>query len=96
MWLGERITDKGIGNGISLIIMVGILARFPQAVWGELTARSTKGGGGLFVFLVEIVFLLLVIAFTILLVQICKIPVQYAKRVIGRTNNTVVHVNGCL
>ncbi len=84
MWLGERITDKGIGNGISLIIMVGILARFPQAIWGELTARSTQGGGGLFVFLVEIVFLLLVIAFTILLVQgTRKIPVQYAKRVIG-------------
>ncbi|MCX6189571.1 MAG: preprotein translocase subunit SecY [Bacteroidetes bacterium] len=84
MWLGERITDKGIGNGISLIIMVGILARFPQSVWGELNARSTQGGGGLFVFLVEIVFLLLVIAFTILLVQgTRKIPVQYAKRVIG-------------
>ena len=84
MWLGERITDKGIGNGISLIIMVGILARFPQAIWGELSARSTQGGGGLFVFLVEIVFLLLVIAFTILLVQgTRKIPVQYAKRVIG-------------
>ena len=84
MWLGERITDKGIGNGISLIIMVGILARFSQAIWGELTARSTQGGGGLFVFLVEIVFLLLVIAFTILLVQgTRKIPVQYAKRVIG-------------
>ncbi len=84
MWLGERITDKGIGNGISLIIMVGILARFPQSIWGELLARSTQSGGGLFVFLIEIVFLLLVIAFTILLVQgTRKIPVQYAKRVIG-------------
>ena len=84
MWLGERITDKGIGNGISLIIMVGILARFPQAIQGEFIARSTQGGGGLFIFLVEIVFLLLVIAFTILLVQgTRKIPVQYAKRVIG-------------
>ena len=84
MWLGERITDKGIGNGISLIIMVGILARFPQAIYGEFIARSTQGGGGLFVFLIEIVFLLLVIAFTILLVQgTRKIPVQYAKRVIG-------------
>jgi preprotein translocase subunit SecY len=84
MWLGERITDKGIGNGISLIIMIGILARFPQSIFGEFTARSTQGGGGLFVFLLEIVFLLLVIAFTILLVQgTRKIPVQYAKRVIG-------------
>lgn len=84
MWLGERITDRGIGNGISLIIMVGILARFPHSIYGEFVARQTQGGGGLFIFLAEIVFLLLVIAFTILLVQgTRKIPVQYAKRIIG-------------
>jgi preprotein translocase subunit SecY len=84
MWLGERITDRGIGNGISLIIMVGIIARFPDAIKGEFVSRGTMGGGGLFIFLAEVVFLLLVIAFTILLVQgTRKIPVQYAKRIIG-------------
>ena len=85
MWLGERITDKGIGNGISFIILVGIISRFPGAVIKEYASRlSDNGGGGLVMFLVEIVFLLLVIAASILLVQgTRKIPVQYAKRVVG-------------
>ncbi|MEI6901127.1 MAG: preprotein translocase subunit SecY, partial [Bacteroidota bacterium] len=84
MWLGERITDKGIGNGISLIIMIGIIARLPFALFGELVSRWTQKGGGLVAFVVEIAFLVLVILVTILLVQgTRKIPVQYAKRIVG-------------
>ena len=84
MWLGERITDKGIGNGISFIILIGIIARFPQAVIEEFASRLTDAGGGLVMFIAEIVFLLLVIAASILLVQgTRKITVQYAKRVVG-------------
>ena len=84
MWLGERITDKGIGNGISFIILVGIISRFPGAVIKEFASRLTDAGGGLIMFLLEIVFLLLVIAASIMLVQgTRKIPVQYAKRVVG-------------
>ncbi|MBO7226775.1 MAG: preprotein translocase subunit SecY [Bacteroidales bacterium] len=83
MWLGERITDKGIGNGISLLIMVGIIARLPFALVGEFGSRMEEGGG-LIMFLVEIVIWLVVILLCILLVQgTRKIPVQYAKRVIG-------------
>ena len=84
MWLGERITDKGIGNGISLIIMIGIIARLPFALFAEVASRFTEGVGGPIFFLLEIVFLVLVIIMTILLVQgTRKIPVQYAKRVVG-------------
>ena len=84
MWLGERITDKGIGNGISFIILVGIISRFPGAVIKEFASRVTDAGGGLVMFLLEIIFLLLVIAASIMLVQgTRKIPVQYAKRVVG-------------
>ncbi len=84
MWLGERITDKGIGNGISLIIMIGIIARLPFAFFAEFSSRLEQQGGGLVAFLVEIVFLLLVIMATILLVQgTRRIPVQYAKRIVG-------------
>lgn len=84
MWLGERITDKGIGNGISLIIMIGIIARLPFALFGELVSRLEQKGGGLVFFLVEIVILVIVILLTILLVQgTRKVPVQYAKRIVG-------------
>ncbi len=84
MWLGERITDKGIGNGISLIIMVGIIARLPQSLFQELAMRLEGQGGGLVAFLVEIVIWLVVIGVSILLVQgTRKIPVQYAKRIVG-------------
>ena len=84
MWLGERITDKGIGNGISLIIMIGIIARLPFALFAEVASRFTQGHGGPIFFLIEIVVLVLVIIMTILLVQgTRKIPVQYAKRVVG-------------
>ena len=84
MWLGERITDKGIGNGISLIIMIGIIARLPFAAIAEFGSRIEQQGGGLVVFLVEIVFLVFVFMGTILLVQgTRRIPVQYAKRIVG-------------
>jgi preprotein translocase subunit SecY len=83
LWLGERITDKGIGNGVSLIIMLGIIARLPQAFGQELVARlNNLNGGGLIMFALELVILMLVICAAILLVQgTRKVPVQYAKRV---------------
>jgi len=82
LWLGERITDKGIGNGISLIIMIGIIARLPMAVVQEFGSRVN--GGGLVVFLVEFVILFIVFMASIALVQgTRKIPVQYAKRIVG-------------
>lgn len=84
MWLGEKITDKGIGNGISLIIMIGIIARLPFALFGEFVSKLENSGGGLVYFLLELVILILVILFTIALVQgTRKIPVQYAKRIVG-------------
>lgn len=84
MWLGERITDKGLGNGISLIIMIGIIARLPFALFAEVASRFSQGHGGPIFFLIEIVVLVLVIIMTIMLVQgTRKIPVQYAKRVVG-------------
>jgi preprotein translocase subunit SecY len=84
MWLGERITDRGIGNGISLIIMIGIIARLPGAIVAEFGARLEQQGGGLVAFLVEIVIMFVVFMFTILLVQgTRRIPVQYAKRIVG-------------
>ena len=85
LWLGERITDKGIGNGVSMIIMIGIIARFPQAIWQEIGSKwSSPGQGGLVVFLIEIVVWLAIIAAAILLVQgVRRVPVQYAKRVVG-------------
>jgi len=83
MWLGEKITDKGIGNGISLIIMVGIIAQLPGAFITEFQSR-TAGAGGLVTFVVEIVALIGVVMFTILIVQgTRKIAVQYAKRIVG-------------
>jgi len=84
MWMGEKITDKGIGNGISMLIMVGIIARLPFALFGEFISRMEEQGGGLVIFLVELVVLVLVILVCILLVQgTRKIPVQYAKRIVG-------------
>jgi len=84
MWLGERITDRGIGNGISLIIMVGIIAGLPSAIVAEFGSRLEQSGGGLVMFLVELVILLFVVILTLLLVQgVRRIPVQQAKRVQG-------------
>ena len=84
MWLGERITDRGLGNGISLIIMVGIIARLPYALVAEIGTRLSQTTGGLLMLIVEIVILFFVFVATIALVQgTRKIPVQYAKRIIG-------------
>ncbi len=84
MWLGERITDRGVGNGISLIIMIGIIARLPQALYLELMEKFTKTTGGILMFIVELIVLFFVFVATIALVQaVRKVPVQYAKRVVG-------------
>ena len=87
MWLGERITDRGIGNGISFIILVGIIARLPQALYYEFVSRlpgSTGSEGGLVMFIVELVLLFAVAVGAVLLVQgTRKVPVQYAKRIVG-------------
>ena len=84
LWLGEKITDKGIGNGVSIIIMIGIIARLPFAFFAELTSRVSQQGGGLVAFLIEIILLFFVFCGTILLVQgTRKVPVQYAKRIVG-------------
>lgn len=85
MWLGERIDQKGVGNGISFIILIGIIARLPEAFIQEFSSRlMNSAGGGLVIFLVEIIVLLAVIAGAVLLVQgTRKVPVQYAKRIVG-------------
>jgi preprotein translocase subunit SecY len=84
MWLGEKITDRGLGNGISLIIMIGIIARLPHAFLGEIESRMGEAGGGMVVFLLELVSLLAVVVAVVALVQgTRRIPVQYAKRVVG-------------
>ncbi len=87
MWLGERITDRGIGNGISFIILVGIIARLPQALFYEFISRmpGAQGSqGGLIMFIIEVILLLAVTICAVLLVQgTRKVPVQYAKRIVG-------------
>jgi len=84
MWLGEKITDKGLGNGTSMIIMIGILARLPQSFMQEWAARTTRGAGGLLIILVEVLFLIGIIMGLIMLVQgVRKVPVNYAKQIVG-------------
>jgi preprotein translocase subunit SecY len=84
MWLGERITDKGLGNGVSIIIMVGIIADLPFALVSEFGSRFSQQAGGLIMFVVEMIILFLIFVATIALVQgVRKIPVQYAKRIVG-------------
>ncbi|TCV12051.1 protein translocase subunit secY/sec61 alpha [Sphingobacterium alimentarium] len=84
MWLGEKITDKGIGNGISLIIMAGIIAQLPGGIVAEWGSRMSPSGGGIIPFIVEFIALFFVVIFTILIVQgVRKIPVQYAKKIVG-------------
>ncbi|MFI3269942.1 MAG: preprotein translocase subunit SecY [Rikenellaceae bacterium] len=84
MWLGEKITDKGIGNGVSLIIMIGIVARLPHALLAEVNARFQTSDGSAIMLILELVLLALVFMATIALVQaVRKIPVQYAKRIVG-------------
>lgn len=87
MWLGEKITDKGIGNGTSLLIMVGILARLPHSFIQEFSSKNIGGGGGLLIFLIEIAIFIAVIVGLILLTQgVRKIPLNYARRIIGSSN----------
>lgn len=84
MWLAEKITDKGLGNGSSVIIMVGILGRLPQSLFQEWSAKSNRGGGGLLIFVIEIAVLVAIIMGLIVLIQgVRKIPVQYAKQIVG-------------
>ncbi|MCF6366108.1 MAG: preprotein translocase subunit SecY [Bacteroidales bacterium] len=84
MWLGERITDKGIGNGISLLIMIGIIAKLPQSFAAELVSKLDSTGGGFISFIIEMVVLFLVFVASIALVQaVRRVPVQYAKRIVG-------------
>ncbi len=85
MWLGEKITDKGLGNGTSIIIMIGILARFPASFGQEWSSRiAQRGAGGLLIMLVEILFMILIIMGLIMLVQgTRKVPVNYAKQIVG-------------
>jgi preprotein translocase subunit SecY len=84
MWLGEKITDKGIGNGISLLIMIGIIAQLPQSFAAEIVSKLGTGGGGLIAFIAEMIILFLVFVASIALVQaVRRVPVQYAKRIVG-------------
>ena len=84
MWLGERITDNGIGNGISMIIMIGIIARFPYAIRAEFISRISEMNGGPIIFILELIALMVIISLCILLVQgTRRIPIQYAKRIVG-------------
>ena len=85
LWLGERITDKGVGNGVSLIIMIGIIARLPQAFIQEFASRmSAATGGGIIMFILEILFLIVVICAGVALLQgTRRVPVQYAKQSAG-------------
>ncbi len=87
MWLGEKITDRGIGNGVSLLIMVGIFARLPESLMQEFSAKNIGGGGGLLIFLIEMALFIAVIVGLILLTQgVRRIPLNYARRVIGSSN----------
>jgi preprotein translocase subunit SecY len=88
MWLGEKITDKGIGNGISMLIMIGIISRFPGAILSELYSR---GPSGLLIFIIEIVALFFVVMGVVLLTQaVRRIPIQYARQVAGKSRKAVV------
>ena len=91
LWLGERITDKGVGNGISLIIMIGIIARLPNSFMQEVTSRVTfAGGGGIVMFIIEMLILFAVVCAAILLTQaVRKVPVEYARRVQGNRTRSV-------
>jgi len=87
MWLGERITEKGVGNGVSLLIMVGIMARFPSSLIQEFDSKNLGGGGGLLIFLIEMAFFIAVVVGLILLTQgVRKIPLNYARRIVGGSN----------
>lgn len=87
MWLGEKITDKGIGNGTSLVISAGIIARLPHALIQEFEAKTQAAGGGLLIFLIEMAMMIVVIMLIILLIQgVRRIPLNYARRIVGVTS----------
>ena len=91
MWMGEKITDKGIGNGTSLVISAGIIARLPHALVQEFEAKTQAAGGGLLIFLIEIALMVLIIMAIILLIQgVRRIPLNYARRIVGATSATDV------
>lgn len=84
MWLGEKIQDKGLGNGTSIIIMIGILGRFPTSIVQEFTSKQQKGGGGLLIFLIETAILIAIIMGLIILIQgVRRVPINYAKQIAG-------------
>jgi len=84
MWLGEKITDKGIGNGISLLIMVGIIARMPQSFMQEITSRTTQANGGVMMIVFELIlWFVIIIACILLVMAVRRIPVQYARRTVS-------------
>ena len=84
MWLGEKITDKGLGNGTSLIIMIGILGRLPHSLQNEFNAKAALGSGGILIFVVEIAIMVAIIMGLIVLIQgVRKVPVNYAKQIVG-------------
>ncbi|MGE5354618.1 MAG: preprotein translocase subunit SecY [Deltaproteobacteria bacterium] len=88
MWLGERITERGLGNGISLLIMIGIIARLPQSFFAEIQSQLAQSGGGLILFVIEIFALFAIIMLTVLITQgVRKIPVQFAKKMVGKGTN---------
>lgn len=94
MWLGEKITDKGLGNGASLLIMIGIISRIPQAFFGEIILQLNAGGGGLFRLVIEFALLLIVIVAVILVIQgVRRVPIQFAKHMVQR-GNTVMPAAG--
>lgn len=96
LWLGERITDKGVGNGISMIIMIGIIARLPQAFVQEVGSRFTAiSGGGLVMFIVEILILYAVVCASLLLVQGTRKSLYSMQNVSLVTSNMVEHVSTC-
>jgi len=93
MWLGERITESGIGNGVSLLIMIGIIATLPGAFFGEIQIQLEKSG--LFIFILEMIVLFFVFLVSILIIQgVRKIPLQFAKRMVGRGNSGAVPMAG--
>ena len=92
MWLGEKITDRGIGNGISLLIMIGIIAALPQAFAFEFATKVASSGGGLVMLALELVFILVVILISILLVRVPSYSVNYAKTVIRNSNKELDNI----
>ena len=99
MWLGEKITDKGIGNGISILIMVGILADLPGAFIQEIATQTGKGGLGTIMILIEVLFWMLVVLLGILLsVAVRKIPIQYVSRAQARggVNSCLLYTSRCV